>query len=73
MDQAPLVLATTDTAGVFTLFEGAGLAAAGLRPGELVGNSAFTVFHDAPRIGECFRQALRGEEVSDRIELRRVC
>jgi PAS domain S-box-containing protein len=73
LHRAPIVLATIDAAGVFTLFEGAGWAAAGLRPGELVGKSAFTAFHDAPRIGECFRQALRGGDVSERLELGRAC
>ncbi len=71
--RAPIGLATIDAAGIFTLLEGGGLAAAGLRPGELVGASAFTPFHGAPRIGECFRQALGGGETAERIELGRAC
>jgi len=67
--QAPLVLAITDAQGVFTVIEGAGLAAAGLVAGELVGQSAFTVFRGVPRVGQCLRRALDGGKVSDSIEI----
>ncbi|HEY8287293.1 MAG TPA: PAS domain-containing sensor histidine kinase [Chloroflexota bacterium] len=66
---APLVLSITDSQGVFTVLEGAGLAAAGLVAGELVGQSAFTVFRDVPRIGQCLRHALDGKDISDSIEI----
>ena len=48
LHQAPLILSITDAEGVFTVLEGAGLAAARLVAGELVGQSAFTVFRGCP-------------------------
>lgn len=69
LHQAPLILSITDSQGVFTVLEGAGLAAAGLKAGELVGQSVFTVFRDVPRVGQCVRHALAGGDISDSIEI----
>jgi diguanylate cyclase (GGDEF)-like protein/PAS domain S-box-containing protein len=60
----PLVLFTLDRDGVFTLSEGKGLAALGLRAGEVVGRSVFEVYRDFPRILHDIRRALDGESFS---------
>ena len=57
----PVILFTLDLDGCFTLFEGRGLDALGLRPGQLVGRSVFEVYADEPGILEHARRALAGE------------
>lgn len=62
---APVVLFAVDRAGIFTLSEGKGLEALGLKPGEVVGRSAFDLYRDAPQVCENLRRALAGEAVTD--------
>ena len=57
VDHAPIVFFSVDTDGVFTLSEGAGLAALGLEPGQVVGASAFELF---PEVEVELRRALQG-------------
>jgi len=66
---APIVLFAVDAAGRFTLSEGRGLETLGLEPGQMVGQSAFEVYRDAPRIVENLKRALAGEDFSDVVEL----
>lgn len=60
---APVVLFALDREGVFTLSEGQGLGALGIRPGEVVGRSVFEVYRDMPEIHRHVRRTLGGEEV----------
>ena len=66
---APIVLFAIDGAGRFTLSEGRGLAALGLRPGQVVGQSAFEVYRDVPSIVENLKRALAGEDFTDVVEM----
>ncbi len=50
-----------DNEGVFTLSEGKGLEALGLKPGEVVGASVFDIYQDNPEILEAVALALDGE------------
>lgn len=61
---APVVLFALDKDGIFTLSEGRGLDALGLKPGEIVGQSVFDVYRDVPQIIEHIRDALDGKEVA---------
>ena len=61
---APVVLFALDHEGIFTLSEGKGLEALGLKPGQLVGSSALEVYRETPQITEAIRRALAGEEFS---------
>ena len=61
MENTPVVLFALDRGGVFTLSEGRGLLALGLKPGEVVGRSVFEVYRDAPSVLEGVRRALAGE------------
>ncbi len=61
---APVVLFALDMEGRFTLCEGRGMAALGLRPGQAVGQSVFEVYRTAPRILADVRRALTGEALS---------
>ncbi len=66
---APVVLFALDGEGVFTLSEGKGLRALGLKPGEVVGRSIFEVYRDVPEILEHVRRALGGEEISATVQV----
>jgi PAS domain S-box-containing protein len=60
---APLVLFRIDADGIFTLSEGKGLEALGLKPGEVVGQSAFELYRDIPEIPRKLKAALKGREL----------
>jgi PAS domain S-box-containing protein len=62
VDGAPIVLWAIDTDGTFTLSVGAALAGLGLKPGQVVGQSAFELYAAAPGILEDLRRGLNGEE-----------
>ncbi|MDE3096343.1 MAG: diguanylate cyclase [Chloroflexota bacterium] len=58
---APIVLFAINCDGIFTLSEGRGLEPLGLRPGEVVGRSAYDLYRDNPEIVANLRRALSGE------------
>ncbi|GAB4323665.1 MAG: hypothetical protein Kow0010_05140 [Dehalococcoidia bacterium] len=58
---APIILFALDADGTFTLSEGKGLAPLGLKPGEVVGRSAFDIYGNYPEIVDQIRRALAGE------------
>ncbi|TBR23710.1 response regulator [bacterium] len=64
----PVILFQVDQRGVFTLSEGRGLKALGLRPGEVVGRSAFELYARNPAILDHLRRALGGEAFSTQLE-----
>jgi len=64
----PIVLFALDRDGIFTLSEGKGLAALGLEPGQVVGQSVYELYREAPRILENVRRAMGGEEVTAVVE-----
>ncbi len=66
---APLVLFALDRHGVFTMVEGRGLDALGLRPGLLIGRSAFELYADLPQALADMRRALAGETFSSVVEV----
>ena len=56
---APVVLFAIDSSGVFTLSEGAGLEAIGLKPGEVVGRTVDDVYASAPHVVELINRTMR--------------
>src|SRR5439155_319040 len=54
---APVVLFAIDANGIFTLSEGRGLEILGLKPGQVVGQSAWDLYRDMPAIVENLRSA----------------
>jgi PAS domain S-box-containing protein len=66
----PVVQWAIDRAGVFTLSEGLGLAALGLKPGQVVGWNVAEVYHDNPSVLADFRRALAGETFASDIVVR---
>jgi len=63
IDNAPLVVWSIDRNGIFTLSEGRGLAHLGLKPGQVLGQSAFEIYKEFPELLASIRRALAGEEV----------
>jgi PAS domain S-box-containing protein len=61
---APVVLFAVDRDGIFTLSEGAGLTALGIRPNEHVGQSYFTLYGHLPDSVAAMRRALTGEHTT---------
>src|SRR2546422_358414 len=66
---APLVLFALDRDGVFTMVEGRGLDAVGVRPALLLGHSVFTLFADFPQAMADVRRALTGDTFSSTVEV----
>ena len=54
-----------DRNGFFTFSDGKGLAALGLKPGEIVGQSIFDLYADHPGFLEIVNRALNGESVKE--------
>jgi PAS domain S-box-containing protein len=61
----PVILFTLDAAGNYTLSEGKGLELLGLKPGEVVGQSALEMYQHQPQIMEKLRTALTGTQTRD--------
>lgn len=64
INNAPIMLWSLDSEGIFTLSEGKALGMLGLKPGEVVGRSAFDVYKDTPPVLENLVRALAGETFS---------
>jgi two-component system, cell cycle sensor histidine kinase and response regulator CckA len=69
IDGAPLVLFAFDRHGTFTLAEGRGLDALGVRPAQLVGQSVFQLYADLPQALADVHRALAGEAFSSVVEV----
>jgi PAS domain S-box-containing protein len=63
IENAPLVVWSIDQNGIFTLSEGRGLAQLGLKPGQVLGQSAFEIYKDFPELLASLRRGLAGEEL----------
>ena len=66
---SPVILYAMDREGVFTFAEGKALDVLGVRPGQLVGHSAFALFVDMPQAALDIRRALKGESFSSTVEI----
>ena len=64
-----LIIFALNKDGIFTLSEGEGLKVLGLKSGELVGQSAFTIYRENPQVLENLRRALAGEAFSSAAEI----
>ena len=69
VSKSPIVLFAIDRDGTFTLSEGRGLVTLGLSPSEVVGRSAYELYHGSPRIVANLQRALAGEEFVDVVEV----
>jgi PAS domain S-box-containing protein len=64
-----LIIFALDKDGVFTLSEGEGLKALGLKSSEMVGQSILDVYRDNPQVLESARRALAGESFSSAVDV----
>ena len=62
IEASPVILWAMDANGVFTLSEGRGLDALGLKPGQAVGESVFDLYKDSPEALEAIKRCIGGEE-----------
>jgi len=69
---APIVFFIVNRKGIFTLSEGKGLEALGLKPGEVVGKSVFDIYRDDPAIVENMKRAMGGKEINYIVEVGRL-
>lgn len=69
VSSASLVIFSLDKNGVVTLAEGEGLKALGLKPGEVVGQSAFEMYRKNPRLIASIRRALAGEAFTQAVDV----
>jgi PAS domain S-box-containing protein len=69
VSNAPIILFALDQAGRFTLSEGKGLEVLRVKPGDVVGQSVFEVYHDVPQILENVQRALAGEAFYTTVEI----
>ena len=61
ISNAPIILFVLDKNGIFILSEGKGLSSLGLKPGQVVGQSALEVYKDFPDIVDSIKSALAGQ------------
>jgi two-component system, cell cycle sensor histidine kinase and response regulator CckA len=61
LENAPVILYGLDREGRFMFSEGDGIAAMGLKKGQIVGNSAFDLYRDTPGADEAISAALAGQ------------
>lgn len=69
LKNAPVILFAIDSDGNFTLSEGSGLKALGLKPGEIVGTSVFDLYRDTPQILADVKRAQTGEEFTSVVDV----
>lgn len=67
VQNAPAIIYILDMNGIFLLSEGLGLELLGLKPGEVVGQSAFDLYKDFPALTDIIREALTGRKITEEI------
>ncbi|MBI4307856.1 MAG: PAS domain-containing protein [Chloroflexi bacterium] len=70
VSNAPIVLWVADKQGIITLYTGKAVDALGRKPGELVGQSVFSIFTPTTPVGADMQRALAGETFSSVIKTR---
>ncbi len=69
VNNLPVIVFSTDAAGIFTLTEGQGLDLIGQEPGQEVGQSSLALFHDFPAALALMQRALAGETCADLVQI----
>lgn len=72
VNNVPVVLFQINSMGIFTLSEGKGLEKIGLKPGQVVGMSAYDVYKDFPDIVDQIKRAINGELVHALIDVNSI-
>jgi|GEM_PF-1214876 PAS domain S-box-containing protein len=69
VQNASAIIYIIDKEGRFKLSEGLGLAALGLKAGEIIGKSVYEMYHDVPEITSVINRALKGEIIENEITI----
>lgn len=69
INKTPVIIWAFDKNGVFMLSEGKALASLGLKPGEVVGKSAFEIYADHPEIMDTVKQVLSGKHLTKEVNV----
>ncbi|HSB94560.1 MAG TPA: PAS domain S-box protein, partial [Flavitalea sp.] len=69
INNAPLIVWSVDTAGIFTMSEGKALKNLGIADDELVGQSYFELYKNAPQAISSINRALQGETFTEIVPL----
>jgi PAS domain S-box-containing protein len=72
VQNASAIIYVIDKDGIIRLSEGLGLAALGLKPGEVIGKSVFEMYNDYPQITTTIRRALQGELIEGEASLNEI-
>jgi PAS domain S-box-containing protein len=68
IENVDTVLLSLDASGTMTYFEGRGLNAIGMQPGQFIGQNLFDLTPHLPHIGANAKRALRGERFNSVVE-----
>ncbi|MEO8177714.1 MAG: ATP-binding protein [Deltaproteobacteria bacterium] len=69
VEHAPIVIWSTDAAGIITLSHGAGLESLGVKSGALIGQNVFDLYAGHPAVGGYIRRGLAGESLQYVVDL----
>ncbi len=69
INNTPIILFALDQNGVFTMSEGKGLESIGLKFGEVVGQSIYSLYEDVEQVQEDFKRAMLGETFTSVLSL----
>jgi PAS domain S-box-containing protein len=67
VEKTPIVLWAIDQQGIFRLSVGKALESLGLKPGEVVGRSAFEVYSDHPQVIAMLHRVLSGDSFASEV------
>ncbi|MEJ1237521.1 PAS domain S-box protein [Chryseolinea sp. T2] len=69
VQNASAIIYIIDQQGRFRLSEGLGLAALGLKAGEVIGKSVYEMYGDVPEITDAIGRALKGEVIENEVTI----
>ena len=69
VSNSPIILFALDREGKFTLSEGKGLEALGLKPEDVIGKTVYELYKDVPQIIEDIQRASSGDSFTSLVEL----
>ncbi len=69
LNHSPIVFYVLDKKGIFLISEGKGLSKLGLKPGQVVGMSAFELYEDFPEVTDSLKEAFNGHDITVQVSI----
>jgi two-component system cell cycle sensor histidine kinase/response regulator CckA len=69
LNHSSIILYVLDKKGTFLISEGKGLTKLGLKPGQVVGMSAFDLYSDFPEITDALTEAFNGHDITVQVSI----